>query len=360
MQDAINQCCGQVPPPDFDEATAFLRALDPDPAAQFDFRTIDDRGGDPRKSVRARGTLDHGIRLHCDPAKNGKQCRPGKLLEFMQGLGASVFAVINETDGAGQRQQNVRRIRAQFVDADSAAAVERLRKFIDATNLMPTVLVASGGLDDRVEKLHAYWRMAGCPVAEFRAAQVALVSRIGTDPAVVDSGRTMRLPGYWHLKREPRRTHILSVADVTYDFGDFSDRVQVQPMCPDPGESRGEGGQAAGLTSRLASRTNFQFRATQRLNRLFENHNGLVMPAVRELVHEVGAEGTDRHNTLVAISGRLVYQRWNDNRVLEFLVPIVNEHFADGDWTAEIVAALRHARGREAARLSTMKTAMWR
>ena len=174
------------PPPDTAQAQRFLSALDPNPDALFGFRTVDDRRDDPRLSVKAYGTLDGGIRQSNDPGKNGKSCRPATLLTYMQGMGAGAFAVINELDGQGQRMANVTRIRALFADADTAAAVARLRAFIARTCLTPTALIESGGLDGGTAKLHAYWRITDCPVADFRDAQLTLVSRLGTDPAVQD------------------------------------------------------------------------------------------------------------------------------------------------------------------------------
>jgi hypothetical protein len=102
------------------------------------------------------------------------------------------------------------------------------------------------------------------------------------------------------------------------------------------------------------------YPATRRLNELFATHGGLVKPAIRQLIAEIGEAECGRHDAVVAICGRIVLQRWADERALDFLVPIVNEHFGDGDWTKEIQDALDHARRREVARLSKMKTAVWR
>lgn len=99
------------------------------------------------------------------------------------------------------------------------------------------------------------------------------------------------------------------------------------------------------------------YPATARLNALFEKHDGLVRPAVRELVEQIGAEGTGRHDAVVAICGRLVMQRWADEQAVGFLAPLVNERFGDGDWTAEIEAAIAHAHRREAQRLSGARRA---
>jgi hypothetical protein len=102
------------------------------------------------------------------------------------------------------------------------------------------------------------------------------------------------------------------------------------------------------------------YPATERLNELFRQHNGFVRPAVRELITEVGKAGEGRHDAVVAVCGRLVHQDWPYQEAVDWLTPLVNEHFQDGDWTEEIERALSHALGKEKARLSKVKSIVWR
>jgi hypothetical protein len=276
-----------VPAPDLVQARQLLASLDNGEAAKFGYRTFDDHGDDPRLAVKAFGTLDCGIRQHNDPAKDGKPCRPARLLSYMQGLGAGAFFVVNKLDGVGQRLANVTAIRALYVDADSRPEVERLHAFIATTSLRPTALVASGGVHDCVEKLQAYWRMSGCPVTEFTRAQLSLVSRIGTDPAVQDASRVMRLPGYWHQKGKPRQTHIVSInPTMEYEFSAFMARVLAQPRIVDPwaggkGTRRPTVRHAASCVGVSSAGT------TARLRIQLDLHGGYVTPAPPQLVHRV-------------------------------------------------------------------------
>jgi hypothetical protein len=196
--------------PDIQHATAFLTTLG-GPGAQFAFRTFDDRGDDFRLACSLFGDADWAVRL--TGAKAGQRVRTMPFLMCMQKLGAGVFVTINETDGSGAKAEHIRRIRALIADADSAEQVTSLRRFITSTGLVPSMLVESGGLalgpdGALVPKLHAYWRMDGCPVDQFTAAQEILNSRTGCDPAVKDLPRVLRLPGFYNLKREPRMTRI--------------------------------------------------------------------------------------------------------------------------------------------------------
>jgi hypothetical protein len=207
--------------PDLLQTARFIEAVDPAPGAPFGFRTFDDRGGDIRCAIKFHGTLDSAVRQCKNPAKNGRPCKPVCLLAFMQRLGAGIFFVPNLLDGAGQRAANVIGIRTLYVDCDTRDAVERLRNFIAATGLVPTIIVASGGVHDGVDKLHAYWRVIGCAVEDFTRSQRFLISRIGSDPAVQDPSRVMRLPGFYHQKGERRMTRILEVSGVAYNAAEF-------------------------------------------------------------------------------------------------------------------------------------------
>jgi hypothetical protein len=102
------------------------------------------------------------------------------------------------------------------------------------------------------------------------------------------------------------------------------------------------------------------FPATERLHQLFEQYDGLVKPAIQQLIEETGAERSGRHDCLVAICGRLVLQRWDDQRSLAFLTPIINAAFGEGDWSREIQTALDHARRRDNARLQAMRGVTWK
>jgi hypothetical protein len=101
------------------------------------------------------------------------------------------------------------------------------------------------------------------------------------------------------------------------------------------------------------------YPATVRLRQLLNEHEGRVLPSVRQLVEEVGAVGTGRHDAVVAICGRLVDLGWDEAWAVDFLVPLLNQHFLEGDWTEEVERAFKHAEKRHADNLCKCGSTRW-
>lgn len=105
--------------------------------------------------------------------------------------GAGVFVMVNAGDGNGRAAKNVARVRALFVDCDGAPLPL-------STPLEPHLKVQSSP-----GRWHLYWLVYGLRLDDFAPMQGALAELYGTDPAVVDLPRVMRLPGFHHLKGDP-------------------------------------------------------------------------------------------------------------------------------------------------------------
>jgi hypothetical protein len=333
--------------PDLNEARRFLAVIDPDPVTEFGFRTFADRGEAP--SILAYGTLDRGVRQSSNPAKHGQPCKPSSLMAFVQTLIGGVFAVINRLDGHGQRDQNVTGIRALFADCDTAQAVERLLMFIHATGLVPTMIVASGGLlPDGREKLHAYWRVTGCAVPQFTPAHRLLIGRIASDPSVSNPSRVMRLPGFWHLKSEPRMTRILEITDAVYDFAGFIARATTFPPVP--------GFNASMPRSRNTASTIGQPEAAAFLRHYLDHlHHGMITPGVQGAIAQ--AEHGIRHNLLRAITARLVAGGWPDADIRALVLPAAAAAWADvhpDELAARLDRIITWVRARETSKLAAM------
>jgi hypothetical protein len=165
-----------TPAHDKNMARDFLASLDPN-ASKFTFQFFGDR-------VTASAEIFHGTLDEVWPkvqALNTPTRRCG------------AFVTINETDFKGRSKENIVRPRALFVDADNDEQVKRCIKMFYACGAAPSRTVKSG------RGLHFYF-CTDVPRDQFTALQKALANKVGTDPAVHDLPRVMRLPGTLHLK----------------------------------------------------------------------------------------------------------------------------------------------------------------
>jgi putative DNA primase/helicase len=193
--------------PAHDKALAkqFLSTLDP-ATERFTFQFFSD--GDDGYAEVFHGTLD--------------KVWPKVLALNTPERRIGFFVTINETDFGGRRTENVVRARALFVDADGHDQVQRCRDAIHTTGAQPTMVVCTSA-----GRAHFYWRCDDLPRDQFTPLQAALIAKLGTDPAVKDLPRVMRLPGTLHLKdsKVPGKVTLLTsgrlwnVADLSAQLG---------------------------------------------------------------------------------------------------------------------------------------------
>jgi DNA primase RepB-like protein len=162
---------------DREQAGAFLRFLDPE-ASRFTFQIYDDGSAKrPEMAAWFHGSLD---------ALWGELCRLSR-------AGAGIFVTINETDFKGRKAGNIIRIRALFADLDGAP----LANAWNVPVRLGWISKTSPG------RFHAYWRVTGIELDEFKPLQKRIIELTGGDPAIHDLPRVMRLPGFCHQKSEP-------------------------------------------------------------------------------------------------------------------------------------------------------------
>jgi hypothetical protein len=165
-----------MPAHDKDMAREFLAVLDPN-ATRFTFQFFSD--GDDAYAEIFHGTLDAvWQKVH---ALNTPE------------RGVGVFVTISETDFKGRSKKNIVRTRALFVDADSDEQAKRCIETFTACGATPSMAVKSG------RGWHFYF-CTDVPCDQFSEWQKILINKVGTDPAVHDLPRVMRLPGTLHLK----------------------------------------------------------------------------------------------------------------------------------------------------------------
>ncbi len=112
-----------------------------------------------------------------------------------EGYGA--FFVVN---AGGDTNAEINSIRACFIDADNVPLP-------DTWHLPPDFTVQRDEMH-----WHAHWRVLDVPVDRFRDLQRRLAAHYGTDPAVCNPSRVMRLAGTLHQKDKPT---VVTLADMT-------------------------------------------------------------------------------------------------------------------------------------------------
>jgi hypothetical protein len=177
-----------TPVHDKDMARDFLSGLDPT-TEKFTFQFFSDGPGGRHAEI-FHGTLDE-VWLKIQ-ALNTPEQRVG------------VFVTINETDFNGRRNENIVRARALFADADSDEQITRSMKAIEACGAAPSMIVNSG------RGRHFYYVCPEIPREQFSPLQKSLIDKLGTDPAITDLPRVMRLPGTLHLK-DPTKPRLVEL-----------------------------------------------------------------------------------------------------------------------------------------------------
>jgi hypothetical protein len=114
-----------------------------------------------------------------------------------------IFFTVNETDGKGRDTGNIVSVRALFVDLDGAPLEPVLAAGVDPH----AVVCSSPG------KFQVYWLVKDCPLDRFTPLQLALAEKFKSDPQVADLPRVMRVPGFWHQKKDP---HLVRVDHIEY------------------------------------------------------------------------------------------------------------------------------------------------
>ena len=120
------------------------------------------------------------------------------------------------THRGNRSAQNVVEFHANFADFDGGTKEEQMERILSLP-LEPSILVESG------RGYHAYWmydRPYGREIAEkWEGIQRRIIEVCGSDPAIKDAGRLMRLPFSWHSKhKEQSLVTIAKYTQLTYSI----------------------------------------------------------------------------------------------------------------------------------------------
>lgn len=182
---------------DTDQAGRFLAALTGSDgwATAVTFQTFDDS---PAREPRLARIFHGPLRQNANALRD------------LNERGAGVFVTVQETDGRGRREKNIVALRACFIDCDGP----RKQSFA----LKPSLAAAT------VKGGHAYFCLQPQQeLGRFREIQQQLAAFYGSDPAVCDLPRVMRLPGTFHCKAEPVLVRLVSChPELRYTLDDLA------------------------------------------------------------------------------------------------------------------------------------------
>jgi hypothetical protein len=198
--------------PVVEDAELFCRIIAGNEPMTFQW-FADDKSG-PVRPWYFTGTIEQHVRKLADLNKQG----------------AGIFAMVNPGDGLGRSEENVTGVRAAFVDLDGAP----LAPVLD-WHIKPHLITATSIGKDGKPRYQAFWLVTGFPwngdlrdnKSRFSRVQVALKDLFHGDPKITkDLCRVMRVPGFWHRKREPQLCTIYDYSEhPPYEFTEFEAEV---------------------------------------------------------------------------------------------------------------------------------------
>jgi len=134
-----------------------------------------------------------------------------------------VFAVVNTphpqckariaANGSSVRDADIIGVNALFVELDGHEETDGARRAQLLEAEAPPSLVVQSSTCNRI---HGYWLVDEMPLDLWRHLQWQMIERFGGDPACKNPSRVMRIPGFWHMKREPIQSRIISSPGTRY------------------------------------------------------------------------------------------------------------------------------------------------
>jgi hypothetical protein len=178
--------------PDWEQAERFVELLAGESDPVMAFQVFDDKNAHPEWAAYKHGRLS-------DP-----EMRKWLARKNMQGCG--VYVCVNATDGKGRRRANIKAARANWIDLDGTP--------LPATwPLEPDIINESSR-----GRFQVFWIIK--PTTDLNLAadnQARLAAYFRADPKMTDPARVCRVPGFFHHKAKPFRSHTIESVDFWSD-----------------------------------------------------------------------------------------------------------------------------------------------
>ena len=169
-----------------------------------------------------------------NPEKQGNRQAPARsfasMLPELHRLNADNCGIYFAVNGGNNDTQTrtINKCRAQFMEIDEKKD-ENGRPLLDADGhkiIMPfeeqLQIIRQFALEPSIivrtrKSLHTYWLLSEGSIKNFRKVQLQLVAHFGSDPALQNESRVMRLPGFNHCKGKPVPVQVIKFdPDIKY------------------------------------------------------------------------------------------------------------------------------------------------
>lgn len=169
------------------------------------------------------------------------------VVEVLKNHNAQNRGIFFTVNYGGQEDSEIKRINAQYVEMDDKSFDEQM-KLIEAFPLQPSLIIRTR------KSLHTYWLMDGnAEVKAFRSVQRGLIKHFGGDPSIVNESRVMRLPGFYHCKKEPILVECVSFhPELRYSQSQLAEILGIKDIVKE--EDKGpQDGSTKGLSIAMAN-----------------------------------------------------------------------------------------------------------
>lgn len=295
--------------PDLEQARRFLTLLGGADAVHH-FRAIDPKG--TLSPYKCTGTFDQ-------VADN---------LRAANAQGYGIFVGVNE---GGPKKGLITRVRAVFADFDSSESWKRVCENSEDLRIAgrdPHIVVQTSP-----GKFHVYWKVEGLPLESFEGVQRGIADRLGSDPAVHDLSRVMRLPGFIHTKGAPWRSSLLLARDSQPPFTER----EIVAAFPPAHSYRSQKSQAP-IVEGLAGSNSSQAGVGKVVD---EARHADILQVAGQMARKVAFEGLGREAGLALLIAERERGRWTRTVSDGELISALDDGIAKcraGDWRQRAAA----------------------
>jgi hypothetical protein len=126
----------------------------------------------------------------------------------------------------GQYDKYIKRINAVFFENDNLSFDEQLEMIVKSP-IEPSIIVKTR------KSLHCYFLVDDVPVKKFRNIQERLALYFNADTQIKNESRTMRMPNFYHVKKEPILVQCVKFnPEIRYTYEDINAILPPLPKKP--------------------------------------------------------------------------------------------------------------------------------